>query len=129
MYGGCKNFKGDHKACGPGNVILFPGIDSRSVSSKGCETSDSADYAYNSYVGNTCVLSEGRFYSFAGAPPDVPFTAANRFISPNASFDCHCGANFTGPDSLRALQRVPREDKPAKRAKLDSGPPRAAPSF
>ena len=36
----------------------------------------------------------------------MPFTARNRFVAPNATFDCHCGANFTGPGSFDALQAV-----------------------
>ena len=47
VYGGCKNYKGDHKNCGPNNVILFPGIFSRSSSGSSspprwgsCQTND-----------------------------------------------------------------------------------------
>ena len=50
VYGGCKNYKGDHKNCGPNNVILFPGIFSRSSSGSSspprwgsCQTNDKCD--------------------------------------------------------------------------------------
>ena len=36
IYGGCKNYKGDHKICGPDNVIIHPGIDSRSSGGQCC---------------------------------------------------------------------------------------------
>ena len=90
VYGGCKNYKGDHKFCGPDNVILFPGIDARSSGGRSCQTNDNAGFASNYYVGNKCVQYDGEFYTFHGNSLDksqVPFTANNEFYSPGAKFD------------------------------------------
>ena len=105
VYGGCKNFKGDHKICGPNNVIVYPGIDSRSSGGRSCQTNDNAGFAYQYYIGNQCVQGDGEFYTFSGSPLDktkTPFTANNKFFSKGAAFSY--GSYTKG--GLEALQKV-----------------------
>ena len=91
VYGGCKNFRGNNKRCGPDNVIIHPGIDGRSSGNRACQTNDNVGFDFNEYVGNQCVTNDGQFYTFSGSPLDkteVPFTANNTFYSPKATFVC-----------------------------------------
>eukprot|EP01043_Picozoa_sp_COSAG02_P014017 COSAG02_NODE_570_length_20203_cov_8.049990_7_plen_200_part_00 len=91
VFGGCKNFKGDHKICGPNNVILYPGISSRSSGARSCQTNDNGGFAYQYFIGNKCVQGDGQFYTFSGScttVSNVPFTAENTFYSDNATFSC-----------------------------------------
>ena len=86
------SFRGDNKNCGPGNVILFPGIGSRSSGSHACQTNDSLGNKNNSYIGNKCVTQDGVFYSFNSDsldPAQIPTTRNNRFYSPGAKFEYH----------------------------------------
>ena len=102
LFGGCKNYKGDHKTCGPDNLILYPGIDSRSSGGRSCQTNDNAGNYGNVYEGNDCVQWDGQFYTFSGGsldPAQIPFTARNRFYSPGAKF------NYGG-HTLSDLQRA-----------------------
>ena len=55
VFGGCKNYKGDHKICGPDNVILYPGIDSRSSGARSCQTNDNAGFKFDEFIGNKCI--------------------------------------------------------------------------
>jgi len=102
FYGGCKNFQGNNKRCGPDNLIVMPGIASRSSGDRSCQTNDNKGFSYNEYIGNDCITQDGQPYTFSGFPLDptqVPLTANNRFYSPNASFDY-------GGHNLTALQDV-----------------------
>jgi hypothetical protein len=102
VFGGCKNYKGDHKTCGPDNLILYPGIASRSSGGHSCQTNDNKGTFNNAYEGNDCVQYDGQFYTFSGGslnPADNPSTSNNRFYSPNATF------NYNG-HSLVDLQRA-----------------------
>ena len=49
VYGGCKNYKGDHKICGPDNVIVYPGIDGRSSGGRSCQTNDNPGFKFNEF--------------------------------------------------------------------------------
>lgn len=104
VYGGCKNYKGDHKHCGPDNVIIYPGIDSRASGSRSCQTNDNAGFSYQVYQDNTCVQYDGEFYTFSGNsldPAQVPFTANNSFYSRKAVFSYN-----NGKAGLKDLQKV-----------------------
>jgi hypothetical protein len=100
FYGGCKNYRGNNKNCGPDNLIILPGIDSRSSGSRACQTNDNQGFSFDTYTSNDCVTQDGVFYTFSGNPLDrlqIPFTANNRFYSPNAVF------NYNG-HNLSAVQ-------------------------
>jgi hypothetical protein len=89
VFGGCKNYKGDHKICGPDNVIIYPGIDGRSSGARSCQTNDNAGFKFNEFIGNKCVQGDGQFYTFSGNKADQsadPFTANNTFYSDGAKF-------------------------------------------
>lgn len=101
FYGGCKNFRGNNKICGPNNLIIFPGIDSRAQGARSCQTNDNGGYCYDSYIGNDCIQGDGNFYTFNGniTPSNVPFTANNRFYSTGGVFSV-AGHNLTYFQSL-----------------------------
>ena len=99
VYGGCKNYLGHDKACGPGNVILFPGINSRSSGGRRCQTDDNGQFANQYYFGNTCFEPDGNFYSFHSCDYEhlsdtVYQTWNNTFYSPNATFMISCGKDL-----------------------------------
>lgn len=100
FYGGCKNFRGNNKRCGPDNLIVYPGIPSRSSGGRTCQTNDNVGFAFDEYTENDCVTWDGKFYSFGTVKKrsDAPFTASNRFYSPNGS--------WAGTPSLVDLQRM-----------------------
>jgi hypothetical protein len=90
VFGGCKNYKGDHKICG-NNVIVYPGIESRSTGARSCQTNDNGGFAFQEFIGNQCIQGDGNFYTFQGKCTDksnVPFTADNRFYSNGSKFVC-----------------------------------------
>ena len=90
VFGGCKNYKGDHKICGPDNVIIYPGIDGRSSGARSCQTNDNAGFKFNEFIGNKCMQGDGNFYTFSGNKADRsadPFTANNTFYSDGAKFN------------------------------------------
>ena len=51
VYGGCKNYLSADKACGPDNVILYPGIENRSGASFKCQSdyNDPSGALWNQY--------------------------------------------------------------------------------
>jgi hypothetical protein len=102
VYGGVKNFRGDHKIA-TGNVIIYPGIDDRASGRRSCQTNDNIGFDFQEYKGNKCVQYDGQFYTFSGNPlslTQVPFTANNTFYSPNATFQ------YGSAKSLKSLQAV-----------------------
>ena len=101
-YSSILYYTGDHKICGPNNLIIHPGINSRSSGGHACQTNDSPDFAFNEFIGNQCITWDGEPYTFSGSPLDqsrTPFTRNNTFYSPNATFSY-------GGQPLAALQKV-----------------------
>ena len=99
----CTTIAGDHKHCGPDNVIIYPGIDPRSTGGRSCQTNDNKGFAYQVYGSNKCVQYDGQFYTFNGSPLDqalVPFTFNNSFYSAGAQF------NYGNGKGLKDLQQV-----------------------
>lgn len=62
VFGGCKNYRGDHKSCDR-NIIVFPGIPSRAAGLRRCQTDDNHFFAEQYFDGNTCITQDGEFYS------------------------------------------------------------------
>ena len=53
VFGGCKNFMGNHKSCDH-NVIVHPGIPTRSAGGRRCQTDDNKIFADQYHDGNHC---------------------------------------------------------------------------
>jgi hypothetical protein len=103
IFGGCKNYLGHHKNCSD-NVILYPGIASRSAGSRKCQTDDNGQFAVQFHEGNVCATADGDFYSFSGCTQanlasSVYVTSGNTLLADATSptpFASTCGvANFS----------------------------------
>jgi hypothetical protein len=49
-----------------GNVIVHPGIDSRSEGNRRCQTDDNSVFQNQYHMDNHCVTQDGSFYSMGG---------------------------------------------------------------
>ena len=89
IWGGCKNFRGNTKAC-VNNFILYPGCSSRSSGDYLCQTDDSQDYANSHFAGNQCVVNEGTTYNahVCNKPFNGTYyhTANNQFFTTNGDW-------------------------------------------
>ena len=92
VWGGCKNYLGNHKSCDH-NVIVHPGIDSRSSGGRRCQTDDNSAFQDMYHDNNHCFTQDGSFYSMNVAKcdavdidPHVYQTFNNTLYSPNAAF-------------------------------------------
>lgn len=99
VFGGCKNYLGHDKSCGPGNVIVYPGIGERSSGGRKCQTDDNGEFANQYYHDNTCFEPDGNFYSFSRCDPKdlgdtVYKTWNNQFFSPGAAWTISCGGTL-----------------------------------
>lgn len=97
VFGGLKNYLGHDKMSGPGNVVVYPGIGSRSNGNRRCQTDDNGEFAFQYYFNNTCFTPDGQFYTFSRCDPShladhVYQTRNNRHYSPNATFSQDCGS-------------------------------------
>jgi len=98
IYGGCKNYLGHDKSCSH-NVIVYPGIPSRSSGGRKCQTDDNGEFANQYYFGNQCIQEDGDFYTFNGCSTTnlkntVYQTFGNTFFSMNATCRINCGGNI-----------------------------------
>ena len=62
VFGGCKNYLGNHKSC-DGNVIMHPGIPDRAAGGRRCQTDDNKVFADQYHGDNHCFTQDGDFYS------------------------------------------------------------------
>ena len=115
--GGHKNYVGQGKRCGPGNLFLFPELSDRIASFdpfQGCMASYGTPPVGEVFAGNDCVVHEaGYFFSFNDsnrhpAPNEqcnpnrlnetIAFLANNTYFSPTADFTVNCqGHRLTLP--------------------------------
>ena len=103
VFGGCKNYLGHDKACGPGNVIVYPGIGERSSGGRKCQTDDNGVFADQYYFGNSCFEPDGNFYSFSrctttNLKDTVYQTWNNSFYSPSSAWTINCGKSLSFSD-------------------------------
>lgn len=103
VYGGCKNYLGHDKACGPGNVIVYPGLGERSSGGRRCQTDDNGEFANQYYFENQCFEADGQFYSFSHCDTnnlkDVVYqTWNNTFFAPNSTWQISCGKQLSFSD-------------------------------
>merc|ERR1712008_10983 len=94
VFGGCKNFLGNSKSCDH-NLIIYPGINSRSTGGKRCQTDDNHVFANQYFHSNYCITEDGATYSFGGCArqtldASVYQTWNNTFYTPNSSFSGPC---------------------------------------
>ena len=89
---------GHHKSC-DNNVILYPGIDSRSSAgwNRQCQTDDNGVFANQYHHHNYCVTSTNALYSFSNCNSGNVNTTAyhtygNKLFTPDGSFNV-CGVN------------------------------------
>lgn len=65
-----QNYLGNSKSC-DSNVILFPGINSRSAGGRLCQTDDNNVFANQYFHSNYCVTSPNAgIYTFSGCSPN-----------------------------------------------------------
>ena len=119
VYGGCKNYLGHDKACGPGNVIVYPGLGERSSGGRRCQTDDNGEFANQYYFDNQCYEADGQFYSFSHCSTsdlkDVVYqTWNNMFFSLNATWQINCGKQLSlsdwqnlGQDKRSVVKELP----------------------
>ena len=104
VFGGCKNFLGNHKSCDH-NVIAHPGIPSRATRGRRCQTDDNKVFQNQYHDNNHCFTQDGAFYTMpvtkcdaADIDPHVFLTWNNTLYSPGSVFS-------NGPcSSLKAWQ-------------------------
>ena len=133
LWGGCKNYISANKACGPGNVIVNPGAQSRSGAGKRCliDHADNGVLENQYYIGNKCLAADERdgeaiFYTFEAGCWGATLanvsglqTWNNTFFSPNAAFAGYptgCGWNFStwqahGQDGGSRVLQTPSVDE------------------
>ena len=92
IFGGCKNYLGNHKSC-DSNIIVHPGIPDRAAGGRRCQTDDNKVFADQYHGNNHCFTQDGDFYSMgissctaAAIDPHVYQTWNNTLYSPNATF-------------------------------------------
>jgi len=98
VYGGCKNYLGSNKACGPDNLIIWPGHPNHSTGNRRCQTDDNGVFANQYYFNNTCASFDNEFYTWKSCVPnkvnDTVFqTHNNLFLSPSGNFSQTCGSS------------------------------------
>ena len=96
VFGGVKAYLGHDKMTGPGNVIVYPGIPSRSAGNRKCQCDDNGNFANQYYYGNQCFTPDGVFYTLykcnsTSLNETVFQTRGNRHYSPGAKFTVACG--------------------------------------
>lgn len=87
---------GNSKACNQ-NVIIYPGINSRSQGGRLCQTDDNGVFANQYHTDNYCVSSSNGLYSFSNCNSGNVNTTAyhtwnNKLFTPDGSFN-NCGVN------------------------------------
>eukprot|EP00117_Sycon_ciliatum_P027518 scpid47591/ scgid22337/ Uncharacterized protein ywoF len=120
VFGGLKNYLGHDKMSGPGNVVVYPGISSRSSGNRRCQTDDNGEFAFQYYYGNRCYTPDGKFYTFSRCDPahlddHVYQTRSNSHFSPGAAFSQDCGSKTydfkawqaAGQDINSTVQELP----------------------
>jgi len=92
VYGGCKNYLGNHKSCDH-NVIVHPGISNRASGGRRCQTDDNSEFANQFHDNNHCFTEDGKFYSMRvkacdrkSIDPSVYQTFNNTLYSANDTF-------------------------------------------
>ena len=101
VFGGCKNFLGNHKSCDH-NVIVHPGIASRAAGGRRCQTDDNSVFQNQYHMDNHCVTQDGTFYSMGGfdtctrvnVTPHVFQTFNNTLYSETSNFSNGPCASF-----------------------------------
>jgi len=63
VFGGCKNYLGEQKSCDR-NVIVHPGLSSRSAGGRKCQTDDNKEFSKQYHDNNHCFTPDGNFYSY-----------------------------------------------------------------
>mmetsp|Transcript_30133 Transcript_30133/g.90269 ORF Transcript_30133/g.90269 Transcript_30133/m.90269 type:complete len:980 (+) Transcript_30133:3-2942(+) len=116
VFGGCKNYLGNHKSCDH-NVIIHPGIGSRSSGGRRCQTDDNKVFQNQYHDNNHCVTQDGQFYSMgisacsaSAIDPHVYQTFNNTLYSTNATFangPCSSFAAWQGAGQDRLSQVLP----------------------
>ena len=92
VFGGCKNYLGNSKSC-DANVIVYPGISSRSAGSYRCACFAGTGFADQYFQNNTCLTADGVVYTYGFQQPitnctdasigqHVYRTAGNTFFAP-----------------------------------------------
>ena len=99
VFGGCKNFLGNHKSCDH-NVIVHPGIASCAAGGRRCQTDDNKVFQEQYHDNNHCITQDGVFYSMgiskcdgADIDPHVYQTWNNTLYAPHphtATAPCSC---------------------------------------
>ena len=92
VWGGCKNYLGNHKSCDH-NVIVHPGIPSRSAGGRRCQTDDNSVWEEQYHHDNHCFTADGEFYTMKisqctedAIMPHVYTTFGNALYSPGRAF-------------------------------------------
>eukprot|EP00658_Telonema_sp_P-2_P062380 TRINITY_DN51040_c0_g1_i2.p1 TRINITY_DN51040_c0_g1~~TRINITY_DN51040_c0_g1_i2.p1 ORF type:complete len:398 (-),score=92.79 TRINITY_DN51040_c0_g1_i2:286-1479(-) len=128
VWGGCKNFLGNHKSCDH-NVILHPGIANRSAGGRRCQTDDNKVFQSQYHDNNHCVTADGVFYSMnidacnaSAIDPHVYQTFNNTLYAPNGMFTNGPCQSFhdwqaAGQDRMSTLQPYPPVDQMIQMAK------------
>ena len=75
VFGGCKNYMGNHKSC-DNNVIVHPGIAERATGGRRCQTDDNKVFQNQYHDNNHCVTHDGVFYSMSTTAPLVSIILA-----------------------------------------------------
>eukprot|EP00656_Telonema_subtile_P039161 TRINITY_DN4429_c0_g1_i1.p1 TRINITY_DN4429_c0_g1~~TRINITY_DN4429_c0_g1_i1.p1 ORF type:complete len:518 (+),score=96.96 TRINITY_DN4429_c0_g1_i1:1085-2638(+) len=122
VWGGCKNYLGNHKSCDH-NVILHPGIPERAEGSRKCQTDDNKVFQSQYHDNNHCVTADGVFYTMditacneSVIDPHVYQTFNNTLYSPNSTFQNGPCQSFEawqaeGQDRLSTVQPYPTIDQ------------------
>eukprot|EP00038_Savillea_parva_P031470 m.86905 g.86905 ORF g.86905 m.86905 type:complete len:585 (-) comp9682_c0_seq2:137-1891(-) len=116
VFGGCKNYLGNHKSCDH-NVIIHPGIASRATGSRRCQTDDNSVFQNQYHDNNHCVTVDGTFYTMnikscdaATIDPHVYQTFNNSLYSVGANFSngpCTSFSQWQGAGQDRGSQVLP----------------------
>ena len=89
VWGGCKNYIGNSKSC-DNNIIVHPGISSRSAGSYRCACFAGSGFANQYFENNTCLTTDGDVYSFGffTAPKNCtePSIAPAVYVTRNNTF-------------------------------------------
>ena len=113
VFGGCKNFMGNHKSCDH-NVIVHPGIPTRSAGGRRCQTDDNKIFADQYHDGNHCFTQDGDFYSMGISACNESAIAPHVYQTWNNTL-YSVGANFSnGPCATLAAWQAAGQDKGSK---------------
>ena len=76
---------------------MYPGVSGRSSGNRRCQTDDNGVFANQYHENNTCIVSDGKFYSFSNCNVDknlnttVYVTSHNTLLTDSGtSFDLPC---------------------------------------